>query len=173
MVGQASTLFLCYFRTDIKWLKKEFSNLTTGEEVDRDKRLNPKEKQFLKDFLDHLHLVSSVPSEGDKKFVAKEYFDGTYIVAIHKIFKVMIFNFEFQKIENCNICISLVVILLQWILMSQVINHGNIFTYSGTPINKYMDRLNSGHVRCNPDFLICPTEVDSSVHYSTLRIVIM
>ena len=140
-MGQIRTLFLCYFRTDIKWLKKEFSNLTTGEEVDRDKRLNPKEKQFLKDFLDHLHLVTSVPSEGDKKFVAKEYFDGTY-VPIHQNFTMMIFYFEFQKVKNCNIWISLVVILLQWILMNQV-KHGNIICIQWNPY--YVDRLKSGH----------------------------
>ena len=66
-------------RTSVLWLKKEFRHLTSPEDVDKesDEKISPDDKKFFKEnFLNHLEYETSVPSEEDKKFVARIYYKG-------------------------------------------------------------------------------------------------
>ena len=48
--------------------------------MDKEEGLNSEERMYLKHFLNHIQFQTSVPSEGDKEFVAKQYYEGTLYV---------------------------------------------------------------------------------------------
>ena len=61
----------------MKWLKPEFRHLTSEDLVDKEEGLKSEERKYLKHFLNHIQFQTFVPSEGDKEFVAKQYYEGT------------------------------------------------------------------------------------------------